>query len=272
MHNHSGTKTIALLIQTRKLLLVSLFWAASLTTQAAPLASFLPAALASRLLTGENLVAVNSGREPELHLVARHPAATTLLEALKELKATIVVESLSFWPRPDIEPSVSEPLLVYNILRSVGSMQGIEYYSASRKTMRLFYEYSSLIAGPNDRTAIADSWQAVIPTNETIFARQKDLSFGDNIYKIQLQHVPAGFLHSIVNLTSLTYSLIPVARPGNMLTQVLVLLTDEGILFYVVSGSNTLLLPGLKGKLESSFSNRAAAIFSWFGTQARTRW
>lgn len=239
---------------------------------ATPLATYIAPPAANRLLASENLLAVHSGRIPELQLSVRHPAVAILLEALQEMRATIVVESLNFWPKPAKPARLGENLTVYNILRSVGSMQGIEYYSASRKTMRLFYEYSSLIRGPDDQTAVADSWQTSVPGNETLFARQKDLSFGDNIYRIELKQVPDGFLHSISNLTSLTYNLIPVARPGNMLTQVLVLQTQEGILFYVVSGSNTLLLPGLKGKLETSFSNRATAIFNWFTAQALRYW
>ena len=243
---------------------------------ALPLASYYPAPLAGQLISGAQPTSLTSGRSISLTLGASHPAQTAIGQALAAIDASLAVESLFFWPSP---PTPTAPaadsagrLLVYNILRSVGSMQGIEYYSVTRQTRRVLYERSSLVTGADGHQTVADSWQAAIPGAETLYTRQDDASFGDNVYRLSLEHLVDGFAYTMTNLTAMAYGFIPVAKPGQLLTCALIILTDEGIIFYVVSGSNTVLLPGLRNPLQASFSNRARAIYEWFSREASRLW
>ncbi len=52
-----------------------------------------------------------------------------------------------------------------------------------------------------------------------------------------------------------------------MLFRSLVIPLKEGILFYAASAANSPPVPFLNGKLEDSFSNRAEALFKWFGAR-----
>jgi hypothetical protein len=61
----------------------------------------------------------------------------------------VVVEASVLWKKPTRGTPAAELLTLYNIFRSVGSLEGIEYWSASRNTMRLFYEISHLTNGPD---------------------------------------------------------------------------------------------------------------------------
>ena len=145
-----------------------------------------------------------------------------------------------------------EVVAIYNTLRSIGSLQGIEYWSASRKTMRLFYEYSSLVAGPDDRTPVKDTRLQTLPVvDETLYARQKDLSFGDNRYRIILTHGKDYVTQSSVNLTGMSYGIIPVAGAGAVHVRLLVIPSDEGVIFYAVSTAKATVIPGIRGKLEA---------------------
>jgi len=175
------------------------------------------------------------------------------------------------------EPRAVEPgagaLAVYNVLRAVGSLQGLEYWSASRGRMRLLYEYSSLVAGPDDRTSLGDTRLPALPVNaETLFARQKDLSFGDNVYKITLSTGQGYTAQHSTNLTGMRYGIVPVAAPGVVNVRLLVIDVDEGLIFYTVSSAKAAVLPGVRAKLESSFGNRAEAVYAWFSRELAKTW
>lgn len=247
-------------------LLAALCVAAPLS--ALPAASYLDPALAARLASGEDVRTSSTGKTAALTLAPRHGAAAAFGSALASEAPDVVVEAIFLWKRSATRDPDKELAAVYNTLRAIGSLQGIEYWSASRKTMRLFYEYSSLVAGPDDQTPVKDSWLAALPAlDETLYARQKDLSFGDNRYRITLAHGKDYVTQSSVNLAGMSYGIIPVAGAGAVHVRLLVIPTDDGILFYAVSSARATVIPGIKGKLEASFGNRAAAVYAWFTRQ-----
>lgn len=235
---------------------------------ALPTAAYLDPALAARLLSGEDVRTSSLGKTASLTLAPKHSAAVAFGPALAAEAPDVVVEAIFLWKRPAAADRDKEILGVYNTLRSIGSLQGIEYWSASRKTMRLFYEYSSLVAGPDDQTPVKDSWLPALPlADETLYARQKDLSFGDNRYRITLAHGKDYVTQASVNLTGMSYGIIPVAGAGAVHVRLLVIPADEGIIFYAVSTAKATVIPGIRGKLEASFGNRAAAVYAWFTRQ-----
>ena len=240
---------------------------------AAPLSSFLPPATLAKPLPETGLRATSTGKSAAPAIMPVHPASGALQKALAEENPDVVVEALFSWNKPDRSDPEAELLTLYNIFRSIGSLEGIEYWSASRNTMRLFYEISHLISGPDDTERLPDTWLPAIPLHrETLFARQKDLSFGDNHYQIFLE---AGTDHVSIttsNLTTMRYGIIPVAAPGRLNVRVLAINADDAVLFYAVSSAKAAVLPGVRGKLENSFGNRAAALYAWFVRNAERAW
>jgi hypothetical protein len=214
-------------------------------------------------------------------LLPNHPAATSIKDAIAAESPDIIVEALFFWPKPTgtelatgtTRAQTTELLTIYNILRAAGSLQGIEYWSASRRAMRLFYETSHLIASPENDAAVPDSMLPTLPpVAETLYARQKDLSFGDNRYKIVMGSGPDHIQSHSVNLTQMRYGILPVASPGNLSVRILVINGDDALLFYLLSSARAAMVPGMRGKLESSFGNRATAIYNWFAGKAGLAW
>lgn len=239
---------------------------------AAPAASFLaPGAYAELMASGE-LRASSTGKEAGLSLAFSHPALAAIKADLASEGPDLVVEALFSWKKPRSGDRGAELLAAYNVIRSIGSMKGIEYYSASRKAMRLFYEESSLASGPDGKVPLPDSPRAALPASERLFARQKDLSFGDNVYRIDLRTGPDYVLSVTTNLTAMRYGILPVAGPERLTVRVLIVVADDAILFYVMSSARVAVIPGMRGKLEDSFGNRAAAVFAWFGRKAEERW
>jgi len=249
-----------------------LLWSAPLVA-ASPVAAHLDAATSARLAAGQSIRASSSGKDARLALAPDHAEARAMGLAIASEKPDIVVEALFLWRKPHDAGQPAEMLAVYNVLRSVGSLEGIEYYSASRKKIRVLYEYSSLVAGPADATPVADAWLASIPAApETLHARQKDTTFGDNRYRISIAG-GAGFVsQASTNLTRMSLGIVPVAAPGDVNVRILVLTVDEGLLFYVASSARAAIVPGVRDTLETSFGNRAEAVYRWFSARLAAAW
>lgn len=244
----------------------------SASLAADPLTARIPADRASALARGEELRRSSTGREASVAWVPSHPLAARVQSDLESEDPDVIVEAMNLWKKPKSAASDAELLAVYNVLRRIETLQGIEYWSASRQTMRLFYEESWRVISPEDRTRLPDQRIAVVPPAETLTVWQKDLSFGGNLYRLDYRSAPDGVLLESVNLTRMFYKLVPVAAPGALRVRVLALNTDEGILFWAVSSARAAVVPGVRGKLEDSFGNRAQAIFRWFSRNIEEAW
>jgi len=208
-----------------------------------------------------------------LTLAPDHQAADMIRSAVATEESDIFVEALFLWQKPGAGAPEAEILAVYNVLRSISTLQGLEYYSASRKKIRPLYVYSSLIAGLNDPSPVRDSQlQRLPPVPETLYARQNDTTFGDNQYRITLTGGMDFVTQHSTNLTRLSLGIVPVAGPGDVNVRLLVLSVDEGLLFYAASSARAAVVPGVRGKLETSFGNRAEAVYNWFSSELAATW
>lgn len=160
-------------------------------------------------------------------------------------------------------------MVLYNILRKVSTMEGIEYYSASRGEMRTFYHESYAIAGPEDNTRIADPTVTSIPRRDTIYVFQRDGSFGENIQRIDFEYNGKEILMSIVNLTTMVYKVVPLVSPENLRTFVVIQPRpdDNTIAFYGNLGVRVPGLFGMRNRARDSFYNRIVALHGWFADQ-----
>jgi hypothetical protein len=213
---------------------------------------------------------VRIGSSPEM--LPAHPAAEGLGAAVSAEKSGVVVESAFFLPRASVADSAkvkAELAAIYGTMRSFGSMQGIEYYSASRKAMRTLYVESYRIDDESKRARLPDeAFPApdAVPASETVLAFQKDLSLGSNVYRYTFTSYPDAVLVEATNLTRMSYGLVPAVSQGGFKTRVLVVQASDGIVFYMLSAAK---VPGfLKSKLGESLANRAEALFRWFSSKS----
>jgi hypothetical protein len=231
-------------------------------------AQLLPAEAAAQLAAKGKAVRSGTGLPAFLPL---HPASAAIRDAVVAEKPSILVEAVFALPRarlPGAAARAAELASIYGILRSLGSLQGIEYYSASHKAMRTLYAESWIISGPESKARLIDPappLPGALPVAETLFAFQRDLSFGANTYRYDYAAFPGAVSVKSGNLTRMSYGIVPVMAPGGLATWLLVVQADDAILFYALSGASA---PGIfKGKLEDSFSNRAEALFRWFSAK-----
>jgi len=178
------------------------------------------------------------------------------------LRPNMMVETLYLYKKP---ASLGEERTgVFNQIMAVSSMTGLQYYSASRRAMRTFYEYSYVVDGPDTKNRIPDPVFTEVPAALTVYARQKDLTFGDNIYRYDYITTRDAVFFTQDNITALTMALIPVISRGNLKTIMAVIDCGDSILIYAVSMAKTLSVPGIGDRVSNSFSNRAEAVLGWF--------
>ncbi len=223
------------------------------------------------LLSGESVKKIQL-KETALGLAPSGEGGVKTREIIAKHQPNLLVESLFLYKKPTGAQgrswSEAERTGLFNAARSFNSLSGIEYYSASRKRMRVFYESSFVIANPESRVAQPDPKVNIIPAESTVYALQKDLTFGENVYKYDFVAQKDYFFFSQVNLTQMNYGLIPILGKDRLKTIVLIADTNQGLLFYTVSAARASLIPGIEGKVRDSFSNRADAIFAWFKKKA----
>ena len=193
-------------------------------------------------------------------------------EAIASLDPSLVVEALYLYRKPEIAAAggwtEAERTALYNALTGIGSLKGIQYYSASRGRMRTLYESSYIVDGPEGRFALEDPVVALPPERATLYAVQKDLTFGEHRYRYDFQTAPGAFVFVQENLTELNYGIVPVLGTGRWRTVVLVADAGASLVIYAASAARTTLVPGIEGKVRESFANRADALYQWFSGRA----
>jgi len=226
----------------------------------------------SILLNNSKLINVATGTiQPKL--VPEHNLVKNAVKTIQDqLKPTIMVENVYLYRKNPSKTGKSwtetEQLKLFNEIRALSTLKGIEYYSASRKKMRTFYEDSFVIDKPETKHPLPDPIDQILPKETSLFARQKDLTFGDNIYRYDYNTSDNSILFIQTNLTTLSYGILPLVAKENLKSLVCIIDVDEGLLLYAVSFLRSSTVPGVEGKIKDSFSNRSEAIYKWFVSKA----
>jgi len=257
---------------------VSVSWPASpQATPTAPqtlpgLSSLLPASTYAELMKSGSIVqTAPEGKGPVL--LPAHASSASIRSALAGEKPNLIVEALYLYRRPRPSDPQAELRSLYGTLLSISSLEGIQYWSASRQKMRTFYAESYRIDDPKAKRRLPDlaaPTTGPLPAAATCYAFQRDLTFGSNVYRYDYAVSPEAILLENTNMTSMTYLALPLMAPGGLKVRLLVIQTDEALLFYVASGANAPSLGIIRDKVEESITNRAVALYKWFeGKQER---
>jgi len=227
---------------------------------------------AAALLRGEKPV-ITQLKDPLPKLVPLNGTLKNLIGNIQaDLEPSIMVETLHLYRKPaeagKTTWSAKEEAALYNKIVALSTLAGLQYYSASRGAMRTFYETSSVIDGPSSKKSVPDPVYSVPPAELTIYARQKDLTFGDNIYQYDYITASGAMIFTQQNLTSLSYGIFRAVGKNNLRSTVAVMDAGEYLLVYAASMAKAASLPGMRERVGSSFANRAEAILHWFSDQA----
>ena len=210
-------------------------------------------------------------RNPIPRLLPRHSGLQEFVtKNMDSLGPNILVETLFLYRKPSGAGgwSEAEQTSLFNRITALSALAGIEYFSESRQAMRVFYDISHVVDNPASRNPLPDPTFAVIPESVSLYVRQRDLTFGDNIYRFDFRTSGDSIFFLQENLTSMTRGIIPAIGRNRLRTIFALIDTEDSILLYAVAMARTAPVPGMNDRIGSSFNNRARAIIQWFANQA----
>jgi hypothetical protein len=206
-------------------------------------------------------------------LIPRHRFTQELVDAIMgDLSPGFLVESRYLYKKPaGAAPgawSEAERSALYNEALALSTLAGIEYFSTSRNTMRTFYETSSVIDGPDTRKPRNNPIYGTPPAELTVYTEQKDLTFGNNIYKYEYHARSDALIFVQENDTAMKMGIITAVRKNNLRSVVAVIDAGDYLLIYAASMAKAASVPGMSRRVGASFSTRAEAMLKWFSGQA----
>lgn len=214
------------------------------------------AAKLSKVLYNEKLMTTT--------LIPKSKLVEEVFSTWNHKKTVFMVETLYLYKKPEQKQSSNDSQIISDIVHSVSRLEGIEYYSSSRKKMRTLYEKS--FAVEKDSTSKRTKYSKVPDdlTAKEQLVLQKDLTFGEYIYKYSYFKDSAAVGFVCENTEKLKYGIITLVSPYNMNVAFSVLDLGDYLLAYANTRANIARFLGIEKKLKNSFSTRADAIYNWF--------
>ncbi|MCL1813980.1 MAG: hypothetical protein FWG29_10740 [Treponema sp.] len=235
-----------------------------------PLESLLPDNLVKQLLQSG---AIDRERfdTTSFGMVPRFDALERLIETnRRSIDPNVTVESLRLYKKRSSQGNwtAAERTELYNGLTAISTLKGLEYFSKSRNAMRLLYETSAVIDGPDSKNPRPDPVHSVPPAQMSVYVRQKDLTFGDNVYEFTYHAGESSFIVVQNNVTDLNYGPITVIGKNKLKSVVGVFDCGPYLVVYAASMAKASMLPGMKQRAGESIFNRANALLGWFTQKA----
>lgn len=152
------------------------------------------------------------------------------------------------------------------VCRSVSKMQGMKYYSTTKKKECVLYEKAYMIAGENNKKQIPDQ-NTGNADGQVSYCLQDDNSFGVNTYKLCYYQKENSMLAQFFILDDMGLGPFKAIHPGKMVISILVIDCGEDLLLYLSTDLDSVKFPGIKGQITDSMTSRMEAVYKWFLTQ-----
>ena len=194
-------------------------------------------------------------------LVPLFAVPQTFAENWNKGNPTFLIEALYLHKKA--QGGIKDVNKISRILRSVSKLEGLQYYSSSRKKMRTLYETSYIIDDPKTKVRATDPVDN--PSADfSVYVLQKDLTFDKNIYRYRFcaDADSAGFMST--NVGVLKYSVFKAIEPENL--EVSIAVTDLGdyLLVHMLTRVDFTAPSVFRDRVQNSFRTRGEAVYGWF--------
>ena len=226
----------------------------------------------SRYVPDASLLALRAGTVSSLSIsqdsvltlapaVASHEA---LAKEVHDLRPTVGVEVLQILANVLDPADAARGLLsICNAAHAVSSMKGITYYSVSRGKKEVLFLQAYAVSAPSRGAKIPDPVFTIIPGEDDLFTFQEDNSFGKNTYREHFAFRDDHFLVKMENLSTISFLLVPIIQPHNLVSQFILVPAGKDLLFYGVAYLRTGMPIGDRHGREESLKNRLIAMAAW---------
>jgi hypothetical protein len=252
-----------------KIIIILFMIGQTLSAQSASLDGLVGPENAAALRRGENVTRFQA-KNISAALIPRDQYLQNMTNRIiGELSPSFLVETLAVYRKPSAAAWTAEERAgIFNQSLTLSSLAGLQYYSITRGRMHTLYETSTVVSGENGKIPQPDSRYENPPDELTIYARQKDTSFGDNIYRYGYYARTDSLIFVQENLTDMKYGIITAIGKNKLRSVIAIYDAEEFLLIYMVSLAKASSIPGMNDRIGGSFANRAEAIVSWFSGRA----
>lgn len=181
----------------------------------------------------------------------------------KQNEPVFIVESLYLLKKTQVGVQADGEIgKISSVLRNLSTMQGIQYYSNSRKRWETLYTEVYTVNNPDERTKIAD------PTDKKAdglvsYVYQKDRSLSGCVYKFSYFEQAAQTSFRAENTEKIIYKGFNILKPEAMLLCLNAVETEKHIVFYITVRADAAKIPLVSERLAKSYGSRADAIYNW---------
>ena len=187
----------------------------------------------------------------------------------EEMEPSLYAESLKLYSKPQSSTwTKDEKLALLNEYLALSSLAGMKYYSKTKGKMRVLYEESDVIDDPENKKIIKDPVYPHCPDSLIVFTRQKDTTFGENIYRYNYYCRPDVLVFTQENLSTMNYGILPLIGKNKLCSVISVIDMEEYLLIHILSIAKASPASWMKKRVQDSFSNRANALMDWFAEKA----
>ena len=192
------------------------------------------------------------------------PLADKIAERFNAINPDVTVEALYKVPYPeDMLKGYDRDLILYNIVREVSNITGVQYYSRTKDRLRILFD--DVYAVDEKKKPIEDPVVYSIPEYDSFPIHMKEANLGSDYYLAEYNYDGQDIYFSLTNTSTVRY-VIKIVGKDNMQIDLLVMPLEDEILIYGYCGVK-LANPGFVNRMMdpfSSFYRRLYAIEIWF--------
>ena len=149
------------------------------------------------------------------------------------------------------------------IARTISKLQGIKYYSNTRKKEVVLYKKAFLIEDENSTTAVKDD-NTGNADGVVLYCLLDDNSFGQTRYRLDYSQSEDELLTVFTNKDEIGLGPIKVIQSDNLVINLLIEPCEEGVVVYLCADLDSKKVPGGREKITETMSTRVEAISKWF--------
>lgn len=203
----------------------------------------------------------------DVSLLPDFEGSADLRSKLKDFDPSGVVELLYTMPLPDTK---GQDMMLYILqhVAKISTMEGIEYYSGSRKAMYPYLEKNYVVATRRGTKKVDDPVFHTLPDEPVnLYVFQDDTTFSKAWYDVSYEVTGDAIHLSLTNTSVIRYKMFPVMREGRLKIDLIVIPRENDLLFYGSAAFKIGSTFGIDLKLDKSFDHRMSALQVWFSNQ-----
>lgn len=155
---------------------------------------------------------------------------------------------------------------VSRVCRSVSKMQGMTYYSTTKKKVRVLYDKAYMVKSENSDEQVPDQ-NTGNADGQVSYCMQDDASFGKNHYRLTYHQNANTLLCEFCITDTMGLGLFKAIYADKMKIYILVVDCGEDLLVYLCTDLDSVKYPGIKDQITDSMTTRMNAVYEWFYKQ-----